>query len=329
MRESKITKSIAEAMIKGTGFSHAMSKSGASILFNEDYISSKYAAQFSINEDRDKFEKAFRIVTEGVGNEISKINSVTSSSLLSLLFFFKLFENNSDDLDVRVPGINLTFKKAFFEVRNNVVVFPSCIDIVLVGEDGSLLFLESKFTEFIDYRSSSESYGISYLNLYNQMQEIFSAGDLKVKEDKAKTVLYTEDGEKYIDGIKQSISHLIGLVKGPQEVVNGVYDEKYLNSYKEAFFNAPKLFYGSILFNPNNLNPDADVYFTEYKSLYEKVIGNNGDAIVKEIAIWCDKHEYPNIEVLKHPLTYQTLLANNDQYKETLPEKVKKFYNFS
>ncbi len=330
MKESKTTKKLAEALSSTSIFNTCKSRNGAILLFNENYISSLYSERFNITDNLEKFERAFQIVTNSVGNEASKINSVISSSLLSLLIFHRLFENKSDEikLNLNLNEKDYTFTQALFEVRNKVIGYPSCVDVVLKAkEDGTLLFLESKFTEYIDGLNRSETYGSSYCALYKHFKDFMGNAGLSVETSDHSLQLRSDDGEKYIEGIKQSISHLIGLVKGPQEVIDGPYDEAYLKEYKSLFKNAPRLIYGTILFDPSHVLKDAKASFDEYVDLYKKTIGANGDKIVTEIKRWCSPESKTVIEVLNSPITYQNLLFNNDSYKENLPKRIKQFYH--
>lgn len=76
-----------------------------------------------------------------------------------------------------------------------------------------------------------------------------------------------------------------------------------------------------------------DSLYENYKDLYVNTIGRHGQQIVEGIRKWnkatsknFDKEK--NIVILESPLTYQSLLTDNPQYKNLLPENVKKFYNF-
>lgn len=138
--------------------------------FDENVLALKYAEIFGIEPNNNWFE-AFKITTEGQGDEIRKINSLISSSLLSLLAFHKLFRNNTDlRLEVKLPGYKdaVKFDKCLFEVRNRVITLPSCVDVALYStESDVLLFLESKFTEFFSIHKK-KTYGKGYIDLYTK-----------------------------------------------------------------------------------------------------------------------------------------------------------------
>lgn len=330
MKESSSSKKLAEKLIENVDFKRIESASKSLLLFPENYISIRFIERFNIESDRDKFEKAFQITTTGVGNEATKINSVISSSLLPLLVFYRLFENTDPQrhLIIKLDGNDYVFTKAFFEVRNKVVGYPSCIDVVLQATDGSLLFLESKFTEYLDSKSNKKTFGSSYYPLYDKIRGSLSKGEIEVSKDSLGSLILESADELYIEGIKQSISHLIGLARGPQDVTDGPYDNEYLQDYKKAFNKAPKLFYGTILFNPTTILPEAEQAFIDYCELFEKTIGTDSNIILKEIETWCKKGDVSKVNVLKQPLTYQTLLLENSKYKDDLPSKIVQFYQF-
>lgn len=331
MKETPLTREIAAILVGDRNF--PTSKTGSRLFFNENYVSSLYAEKFDIPQcERERFEKAFLIVTNGVGNEAAKVNSVISSSLLSLLAFYRLFGDNHEDvsLDICLNGITYTFKKAFFEVRNKVIGYPSCMDVVLQADDGTLLFLESKFTEYIDGQSNENIYGASYIDLYKKRLDVLLKGNINVTQRNDFLVL-SSDKKQYIEGIKQSISHLIGLVKGPQEHIDQYYNSEYLDSYKSAFEAAPKMFYATILFNPVKLfsKEKENNVFNDYVELFSKTIGENGAKILNEIKTWCENTEHRNydvskIEIISEPITYQDLFTKNPWF---LPLKVAKFYH--
>lgn len=311
--------------------SKAISSTGSHLFFPENMLSEKYRNLFGI--ENTAFDEAFRIVTGGVGNELSKINSLTSSSLLSLLVFYPLFDNNAkESLTLSVfPSQNedknlMPFHRCFFEVRNKVIRRPSCVDVVLQSKDKKmLLFLESKFMEF-EETTSRAAYGKGYHELYANYLQSFLKGIKIDTNEKNKTKL-SSDFPIYLEGIKQSISHLIGLVRGPKDETSVCYTKRYLDDYSEAYQEADTLVYGTILFNPIKFNGDSLLY-SNYVNSYTEIIGKQGNGIVEGIRKWCrdtnknDKGK--DIIVLETPLTYQNDLPAN--YKERLPFKVRDFY---
>lgn len=280
----KKTMTIAEKLYENLGSKVTYrSKGGVPLFFPKNYISKMFEDLFNIGPaEKEKFEEAFDIVTSGQGKEIQKINSVHSSSLLSLLFFYPLYQNGDPELFIQFEGLpelkNIKFTSCLFEVRNSVIKFPSCVDVLLVSDDGNTLFyLESKLSEYKD-KSYREEYGKGYYPLYKQLQNQHLLETIMLEEgNKDKTIL--KCGEKsYIEGIKQSISHLIGLVKGPEELKSEKKDDYYYieeyDKYSELYEKASSLLYGTILYNPSVLclnDNDCSDYkdFEDYKNLYQ------------------------------------------------------------
>ena len=303
---------------------------------NENALALKYAEIFGI-EPNNNWVEAFKIITEGQGGEIRKINSLISSSLLSLLAFYKLFRNKTNlRIEIELPGYENTvkFDKCLFEVRNRVIKLPSCVDIVLYStESNVLLFLESKFTE---YFSTSEKtlYGKGYIDLYTKYLLNALSSYLKIGRDKSKkkemlSLEINGNGKRYIEGIKQSVSHLIGLVKGPSKGGQGYYPEEYYAGYQKLYDNACALYYGTILFEPSGLKEDNGL-FEDYSNLYCDTIGTHGEEIIEGIRKWiksqnknCDKAK--RIIVLKKPLTYQSLFKGVNT--SLLTSDIQSFYS--
>ncbi len=330
------TKSIAEKLLTNArdfNFdAKIVSKGNVHLLFHENYVSEKYANKFRVQSDmRERFDEAFIQVTNGVGNESSKINSVISSSLLSLLVFYPLFKNEgkSPCLKIRINHEDILFNKALFEVRNKVIGYPSCIDVVLQSEDKStLLFLESKFTEPIESLTTERTYGKSYKPLYDKLSRMLKEGGISIAESKDNLIL-TSKTPCYIEGIKQSISHLIGLVKGPQDVDSYPYNKAYSDLYKTAYNQAERLMYATIMFDLNSLEtPYSDLSDSTctYSDLYTSIIGKHGEAILVAIRDKFKKStKQEKITVLPIPLTYQDIISSNAEYP--LSKVVKSFYN--
>lgn len=309
--------------------SNATSSTGSRLFFSENTLAEKYRNLFSI--ECDSFVEAFRIVTGGVGNEIAKINSLTSSSLLSLLVFYPLFNNSAgESMNISVNHLNdgqpIAFDKCFFEVRNKVVRRPSCMDVVLQSADKkTLLFLESKFLEY-EETTDHKTYGKGYHELYAKYLQGLLNGIKVDEKDSSKTKLYS-DAAMYIEGIKQTISHLIGMIRGPKSETSDCYTKEYLEAYSEAYNNARTLVYGTILFNPVKFSGNSLPY-TNYVRSYTEIIGRQGDKIVGAIRKWiCDKNcndRKKKIVVLEAPLTYQGDIS--EDYKSHLTTKIREFY---
>ena len=308
----------------------SLSKEGKPLFFEENRDAHLFANLFSIpEEDCPSFYEAFKIVTQGQGEELRKINSLISSSLLSLLAFYPLFNNTDKNKNIIING-NLYYK-CFFEVKNRVVRRPSCIDVVLVSVDEKkMLFLESKLSEYADGLEYSHSYGKGYKTLYEDYGLFMHAFDgyLKLGDCKDSLVLESPVDKKkiYIEGVKQSISHLIGLVQGPQYWRQGYYPKNYYKEYKNFYDRAEVIEYATILFDPKEFEVNIQE-FKAYSNLYNNTIIAHGDKILECIARWSNDAypKYKKIEVLKKILTYQELFSNKHN-RPLLIKAVSDFY---
>lgn len=139
-QKNKIKK-IAEHFRNSLKFPKVLSKSGAELLFDNDLFTALFRERFGVSsENKEAFNAAFQAVTEGVGQEITKINSVVSSALLPLLVFYKLYiPKEGISIILKVGGETKKFTRAFFEVRNKVIGRPSCVDVALVSSDGNTM----------------------------------------------------------------------------------------------------------------------------------------------------------------------------------------------
>lgn len=304
--------------------------------FDKNCIARKYAEIFGIEPDENWFE-AFRIATEGQGDELRKINSLISSSLLSLLMFHKLFmnDNTNDYISIKLPDTDdaVLFDKCFFEVRNRVVRFPSCVDVALYSSERNvMLFLESKFTEYTRVKKE-EYYGKGYITLYIEylrqyLNHIIETEKATIK-GKEKLRIGTISGERYIEGVKQSISHLIGLTRGPHKVGTGYYPESYHAEYSKLYDNAGKLYYGTILFDPRGMNVNDSMY-EDYVKLYVDTIGSHGEELVDGICEWNNQQKKSynkgkEIVVLPNPLSYQDVFQTEPN-RRYITNQIREFY---
>lgn len=255
----------------------------------------------------------FDAATKGSGNEIDKILTLHSSSLLALLCFAHVSDKNPLKIG------NHTYIKCWFEVQNRVFENPSSIDVVLKATDGSLLFIESKFTEYL--KKSYPSISDNYFDFYKSILRMLPGTPLqmvypKVRQEKEKTfydlgLCTTSRGKEYEDlymaGIKQCFSHLIGLANGSQ------------NDNEECWadIDGKPILFASILYK------FRDKHFTLYTKFYADTIGKvKADMLSKSLPNTA-KH-INQIEVLPNVLTYQEVFSDPN-FK--LPVNVRKFYN--
>lgn len=319
---------------KGIGYNTETlikSKSG-SFLFSESSINSEFLERWFKIENNDSFEDAFKIVTYGIGDEIKKTSSLISSSLLSFLCFHKLYNNpdekrlliNFKDYGFEELG-EVSFEDCMFEVRNKVIgyQYPSCMDLLLISHSSKILFfLESKFTEPL-ISESKKRYGKSYILLYYDLKDQLNKIGIDIKKDKetGELILLSQRDSKYLEGIKQSISHIIGISRGPSDNNKGYYPSEYSVKYRNLFNNPEyKKVYGTILYDHGKL-------IEEYKEDFQ-IFFNDGKEIINSINKWNEENyeELENLKIINVPITYQKLF-NYKENKQLLSENVIKFYD--
>ena len=249
----------------------------------------------------------------GAGKEESKINTLHSSSLLALL----CFSNISRSHCLKISG--KVYNSVRFEVKNHVFDNSSNIDVVLHNDEtGDLLFLESKFTEYLSHDNSA--FAKKYFNFYAEILPMiegmplqmvyprkYKGGDGMGLKPKSERSLYSH---LYMDGIKQCFSHIIGICQGPEENEAFRWGKNSIGSIR----------FGSILYK---IPGDA---FNSYKDFYSRTIGKIASNMLckafdnlKEI----DNNFADRIEILPDILTYQNLVKENPTW---LDERVKTFY---
>ena len=269
---------------------------------------------FGINESaRGLFEAA----TSGDGNEKPRILTLHSSSLLAFLCF-----NGVANHPITIDGI--VYDEVMFEVKNDVIDAslgkPSNIDILLMGDNRKkLLFLESKFTEYLSggkVTPSPDRYETFYTKLTKKFECPFSAGYVTVnsktdESQKTQYSLYTDkEPSQFLEGIKQAFSHLLGIATGPaKKQTKG--NEDYTRSLLE---NADEIKFASIVFNCDNKK------FDDYKILYESVF-ENSEVILETIKEVLPKSEI-KLTIVPKLLQYQKVFQDNN-----LSDEVRNFYN--
>ena len=274
---------------------------------------------FGINESaRGLFEAA----TSGDGNEKSRILTLHSSSLLAFLCF-----NGVANHPITIDGI--VYDEVMFEVKNDVIDAslgkPSNIDVLLMGENRKkLLFLESKFTEYLSGGKvflSPDRYKYFYELLSEKLELPFIASFDKVKHKPNKShsepfeteeycLKTKERTSEYLGGIKQAFSHLLGIATGPaKKQTKG--NEDYTRSLLE---NADEIKFASIVFNCDNDK------FEKYDDLYKSVF-ENSDVIKDTIKDVLKKREL-KLSIIPQLLQYQKVFQDN-----YLSDKVREFYD--
>lgn len=278
-------------------------------------------------ENKNIFRQKFAMACSGSGREYSRITTLHSSSLCALLFFYNVTEKNS----LKIEGIG-TFTKSVFEFRNPVMAgnHPSCMDVVLLGVDDQgedlVLFIESKFSEYY-MCAAKKSCEISDKYLYHKYSEALyedefleELGICKSCVKDGQFTIHSDEGF-YIDGIKQMISHYVGMRNCIDSDCGCVEQkEKDQDEIVEAIKDGAKVMLAEIIFDPiigcfeiSEGKTYKEIYAEKFKMLAEKMnsIIENSDFI---------RRVYVHPEVLG----YSMFLKDNLGFE--LDEGVKEFY---
>lgn len=297
---------------------------------------SKWSKSFKSEKGEDAFDTIQRIfglsesarglfeaAKSGNGNEKQKILTLHSSSLLAFLCFNDVANH---PITITISDDKTVYDEVMFEVKNNVINesgTPSNIDVLLMGENRKkLLFLESKFTEYLS--GGKVTLSNKYRDLYIKLQKlnlpfnikfinVLQESDNSHKEPdiKEEIRLYTEEKtSEYLDGIKQAFSHLLGIATGPaKNQTKG--NEDYTRSLLE---NADEIKFASIVFNCDNEK------FDDYNNLYKSVFGNSN--VIKDTIKDVLKKRELKLTIVPHLLQYQEVFQANNLFDE-----VRNFYN--
>lgn len=261
------------------------------------------------------FDYLFDQACSGSGKEEKRITVLRSSSLCALLFFHNVSKNNP----VKIDGC--LFDKVFFEVQNTVISSrnPSNIDVVLVSSKSKkILYLESKFAEYY-LNNGCVDISIEYLEKDTLGEQIYTKDNIEdtigliLNKNLNKEGLFRIDSDSkktkskcksYCKGIKQMISHYIGLSNFVKET-NLDRDSRNIE-LKKLFDSGYSIYLGEILFDFDN--DDIKPFREDYKQKYEKFAKLINDKF-KKIQIRC----------LEKTLNYSDL-------KEFVNPTIKKFY---
>ena len=186
---------------------------------NKDVCANRLADLFGI-KCRDLFREKFAQSCGGSGKEWKRIATLHSSALCALLFFYQTSEDTPYLMEIE--GETYTFTCSRFEYQNTVIEGrnPSNVDIVLIGRNSAgkpaVLFLESKFSEY--YEGTGKKLKISAAYLDNRYgKALYSESSLKKMglnrepQEEGETFTLTSKKACYLEGIKQMISHYIGI----------------------------------------------------------------------------------------------------------------------
>lgn len=313
-------------------------------------IATDLANAFDIKDEskRALFTQKTEQACSGSGEEALKITTMHSSSLCSLLCFYGISDKNKLEIKLE-DDKTYVFIESFFEFQNEVIKgrSPSNMDVVLVGYEKEninqkvVLFLESKFTEYHSL-SSSMSIANSYLAntygkvIYNKLEKrgiynIITSNKQDEKEFKFSVPQNQtqKNGKKvskenvYLEGIKQMISHYIGvrnLLDG--NIVSSRNCDIHNEIVKDINEKGAKVLLGTIIFE--DLYQESK-YFNKYKDRYEEIA-----KILNEVSRLSDNEKNitstEQLTILEKPLTYAGVFLSEEGKQFELDEKVKKYY---
>ena len=256
------------------------------------------------------FADKYLQATSGDGQEARRIRTLHSSSLLCLLCFYGVSEERP--LNLIVEGRQVRFTSSQFEVKNPVGTdetgkeHNSNMDVVLYGKDSQngknvILFLESKFSEYLTWGKYSGISNHVYRKIYAQLSHngVLERIGLKYEENpdnRAYSDLASSKGNTlhYTGGVKQMVSHFLGV----KNTAAGKQFEDY------------DIYLGEILFRFPGSIEDAQRKFNDYDGLY------------KTLAEGLNQLSEDNFKVLGQCLTYQDVFKDYD-----LEESVRTFYS--
>lgn len=209
---------VEKTMFKGAPSNNSYTFANTSTA-NADLCGNRLAELFGIKH-RDLFREKFAQSCGGSGQEWRRIAVLHSSALCALLFFYHVSEENPYRMEIE--GETYRFTHSCFEYQNTVIKGrnPSNMDVVLIGTDSRgkpvVCFLESKFSEYYESLGRQLEIAAEYLEndygkaLYGE-DSLAEMGLYTKARDAAETFILCSEEACYLEGIKQMISHYIGL----------------------------------------------------------------------------------------------------------------------
>ena len=270
------------------------------------------------------FDEKFEMAISGDGQEVKRISTLHSSSLAALLLLYSV--NKDKTLKCKLDGKEYTFTDCFYEVKTSVKDNHfSNMDVVLVGKNSSnkdiIFFLESKFSEYLNTgmcnNISKDAYEETYdkLGLTNVDGTIpglcFEMGKGKDNEDCLLIKSSDPRIPQYCSGIKQMISHYIGVTNFIDKGAKAMDPKQNFNELVNLLNNGADVILGEVLFDFDDKVTNVATKFSNYSSIYNKLAELLNEKLYKS----------SKLHVLKEVLTYQELLNG---FK--IDKKVKDFY---
>ena len=251
------------------------------------------------------FDQKYAMAISGDGQEYRRISTLHSSSLVALLCFYSVSEDHPLTMDIDDQTVE--FSSSLFEQKSLIGKDAagrehySNMDVVLFGNnthgESVILFLESKFSEYLSHGKYDQISSV-YNNVYKKLTAEGQPIDgLEIVHKRKTWSISAAQGclQQYCQGIKQMISHYLGIKNGFIEDKGKEYDHIYLG---EILFKFPECM--------DKGHKSYDSYVGLYKQLARKL-----NRIYSE----------PKFKMLESSLTYQDLLRDFE-----LDEMVRKFY---
>ena len=250
---------------------------------------------------KDSFDGKFYKAIEGAGQEWKTLNVFHSSSLLALLCFYDVSEQNP--LSINIEGVKCKFTSSEFEVSNIIgrdkrgKDYSSHIDVKLTGTCGEKcvsLYLESKFSEYVNQReNTSFSYTEDYNSIYTKLQGKIKDLDINIGCDKI-TLVQTNSKRpvQYWEGFKQMVSHYLGM--------------------KNCKDQSDLIYLGEIVYDFRPFKDMQNDFYEDYREIYKQLVDTLEDI----------ETEPQKFKVGKNLLTYQGVFESFN-----LDERVRELYN--
>lgn len=257
----------------------------------------------------ENFLKKFVEATNGGGHEWKRIARLHSSSLLPFLMFSQISDEHP--LWIRIQNAdlsctNMRFAIAHFEIKNWLEKndrHPSNIDVVLENEK-AILFLESKFSEYVTDRTKSKK--IPKKRYGKQFYKLTSNGNTVIRVEEG-LITASDNTSHYLEGIKQIIAHYMGLEFAMR---NGRYNHGGTEQHAGIPIRKRDVYLGEVVFDFGCIGRNSDELLRDYKDLYFKIASQLN-------------HGHGSPKVLPDLLTYQMLFSDFD-----LERTVRDFYRF-
>ncbi len=237
------------------------------------------------------------------GLEKRRVFTLHSSALASLLCFHSV--SSKKPLSIPIGDEILLFDEVEFEHENRCFNHPSCIDVTLKNEaTRHILFLECKFSEYL-HNGKVSKISPQYHPYYEKYKkalpkELVFEG---MEDASASKTITTKSGRcnHYCEGIKQMLSHHIGVC----------------NSIKDKY-NGYTIYLGSIVFDFSHCGHSSianarkmEKSMKDYSNLYQQ-LATGLNSVSSDVVM------------LSNLLTYQDLFHNNPNL---LSDRIKEFYH--